>query len=131
MTTTTLDRNSHDMPRKYCSRQDTCLISMRSQGYCSHENRFRVKSEENGQDQGLWGQSVGPSPMSQCASSEGMTLKPSMTSEPSITNCSGFLVPRMHLSDIPEPAFLHMAEVWQGNRLYVPDATKPGLSLML
>lgn len=45
--------------------------------------------------------------MSQCASSEGMTLKPSMTSEPSIINCSGFLVPRMHLlSDVSEPAFL-------------------------
>lgn len=61
-----------------------------------------------------------------------MTLKPSVTSEPSIINCSGFLVPGMHLlSDVPEPAFLHMAEDWQGNHLHVPVATKPGLFLML
>lgn len=35
------------------------------------------------------------------------------------------------LSDVPEPAFLHMAEDRQGNRLHVLAATKPGLSLML
>lgn len=38
----------------------------------------------------------------------------------------------MHLlSDVPEPAFLHMAEDWQGNCLHVPAANKPGLSLTL